>query len=261
MRIRCILFLSIFIQGLHSQEYDLNESMLQVDARDLALGSLVCDYDPPTEKTIELTYLMPFQLKELAIRKLVFQTAMMGLHWSVGWNQSGYMDWMENTFQLHVGKELSDRLYLGVSCNLLSNENATDDRAIALFAEINSHYALSRQLSIGFHLVNPIGMQIRFGSEKIPLSSTAYLGTRYAPTKNCLLFSELAFTLNAKISAKLGMEYFLDKAFVLRMGCQLAPTMPAWGIGGTLKRFEYSWGGNLHPILGISNGLSLKYGW
>jgi len=261
VRIRCILFLSMFIQGLHSNEYNLNESTLHVNARDLALGSLVCEYEPLTEKTIELTHLMPFQLKELAIRKLVLHAATLGVHWSLGWNQSGNIDWMENTFQLHVGKELSDRLYFGVNCNLLSNENAVEEWAASVFTEFSCHYALSKQLSMGFHLMNPIGMRIRFGSEKIPLSSVAYLGTRYSPTKNCRIYSELSCPLNEQIGMKIGMEYFLDKAFILRMGSRLAPTMPAWGIGGTIKQFEYSWGGNLHPILGISNGFTLKYSW
>lgn len=261
MKIRCILLFSMFIQLLHSNEYNLNERTMHVNARDLALGSIVCEYECPTTKIFELTYLMPFQLKDLSIRKLAVQAESFSLNWSAGWIQSGNMDWMENTVMFHVGKALNDRLYLGINCNIHSNENTTDDGAVALLTELSSHFALSQQLSIGFHLMNPFGMHIQFGREKVTLTSAAFLGTRFSPTKTCSIYGELACPLSGQYSAKAGMEYFLDKAFVIRMGCQSAPTMPSWGIGGSIKQIQYSWGGNLHPILGISNGFTLSYCW
>jgi hypothetical protein len=59
----------------------------------------------------------------------------------------------------------------------------------------------------------------------------------------------------------MGVEYVLSDAFVLRTGFSTNPLMPSWGIGGKLKKFGYSWAGNLHPILGFSNGFSLRYIW
>lgn len=255
----CFLIFFFFIQGLFADEYVLNESALHTDARDLSLGGLVCTFEPMSDNKLEITYLMPFNLKDLSMRKLDFYKKAFGLDWSAGWYQSGNADWMENNLRLHVGKNLNENFYLGVEANVLWLDNAADGMSSACFAELDCHYMLSEKLTIGLALMNPGGVRIRSGNDRIPLSSAAFLGTRYSPAKKCLLFCEVTTRLNQPLTGRMGLEYVLNDALTLRTGLSTTPMMPCWGIGGTLNRFRYSWGGNLHPILGMSNGFTLSF--
>jgi len=250
-----------FIPVLLADEYVLNESAMYVDARDLALGGLVCSYEPSVKNKLGLTYLMPFQLKELSIRKLDFQKQFVGLDWLFGWSQSGNADMMENTLSMHAGKLLNKKVYLGVEVSALLLDNALDEQVYTCFATLDCTYELSEKVGIGLKLMNPSGSRLRMGMNSIPLSSAAFLGSRYAPTHQCWVFFEVAARLNVSMVGRIGLEYELSEALVLRTGLQTMPTMPSWGIGGTVSRFRYSWGGNLHPILGISNGFTLNYSW
>ncbi len=257
----CYLFLFCFIQGLYADEYALNATALNVDARDFSLGGLVGTFEPFSDNDLEITYLMPYQLKELSNRKLVFQKKGWGLEWKLGWYQSGNADWMENNLSLHLGKNLSDYLYLGVEVNALLVDNAVDAQTSVLFAELECRYSLSDKAIIGLTLMNPGGVRMRSGNDRIPLSSTAILGACYSPAKKCQLYCEIEVRLFNPIRERLGFEYVLNDCFILRTGISSGPLMPSWGIGGKLHRFSYSWGGNLHPILGVSNGFTLHYNW
>lgn len=255
-----LLFCSI-IQGLCAEEYVLNASALHVDAREFSMGGLVGRLEPFSDNDLEITYLMPYLLKELSVRKLEFNKKVFDLEWSLGWCQSGNSDWMENSLSMHSGKELSENIYLGVEINLLLLDNAVDAPTSVCFAELDCNYSLNDKTTIGLTLINPGGARIKSINDWLPLSSSSYLGVRYSPAKKCLLYGELEVRLNNPIRERLGIEYLLNEFLILRTGFSTEPLMPSWGIGGRLKRFQYSWGGNLHPILGISNGFTLNYAW
>jgi len=257
----CLLAFFSFIQGLYADEYVLNESALHVDAREFAMGGFVCTFGSFSDNKLELTYLMPFQLKELSVRKLEFNKKILGLDWTLGWYQSGNADWMENNLSLHMGRNLSEYLYLGVEVNALVLDNAVDGPISVCFAELDCHYLLTEKVSIGLTLMNPSGVRIKSGNDRIPLSSTAFLGVRYSPARKCQLYSEIEARLYNPIRGRMGLEYVLNDFLLLRTGFSTMPLMPSWGIGGKLNRLSYSWGGNLHPILGISNGFTLNYCW
>ena len=257
----CLLVFLSFIQGLYADEYALNESALHVDARDFAMGGLVCTFGPFSDNKLEITYLMPFQLKELSVRKLEFSKKTLGLDWSLGWYQSGNADWMENNFSMHLSKNLSEHLYLGVEVNALVLDNALEGPNSVCFAELDCHYLLSEKVSIGLTLMNPSGVRIKSGNDWVPLSSAAFLGARYSPARKCLLYSEIEVRLYNPIRERMGLEYVLNDFLILRTGFSTGPLMPSWGIGGSVNRLTYSWGGSTHPILGISNGFTLNYSW
>jgi hypothetical protein len=255
-----LVFLSI-IQGLYAEEYVLNASALHVDAREFSMGGLVGTFEPFSDNDLEITYLMPYLLKELSVRKLEFNKTLFDLEWTLGWCQSGNADWMENVLSMHLGKKLSEYVHLGVEVNLLAIDNAVDEPTSVCFAELDCHYSLNDKTTIGLTLINPGGTRIKSINDWIPLSSSIYLGACLSPAKKCQLYGEFEVRLNNPIRLCMGIEYLLNDFLILRTGFSTGPLMPSWGIGGRLKRFHYSWGGNLHPILGISNGFTLNYNW
>ena len=260
MKNALILLFVCFIQHMHANEYALNESALHTDARDLSLGGLICDYQSVENNELALTCLIPFQLKDLSVRKVAYAKKAFALEWQLDWYQSGNVDWMENNVGLHVGKNLNEQLYLGVSASLLKVENA-EESVTTCFAELDGHYRLSEKIMVGIRMINPVGARIYYAGVTIPLSSSAHLGAQLSPTSKSRIFIELHGQLHQPLRGRTGLEYALYDSFILRTGLSTNPLMPSWGIGGTINRFKYSWGGNLHPILGFSNGFTLTYCW
>ena len=261
MKKNLIPILLCFIQGVYAEEYQLNESALHVDARDFALGGLICSFESGSKQMLECTYMIPYQLKELSIRKLVFYKKVVGLDGALEWYQNGNSDWMENGLGLHLGKPLSKQFYLGIEVNVLFIDERIGNYSAACFAQVDCHYLLSEKVSIGLNIMNPSGAQIVSGPKRIPLSCTATMAAKYAPIKSCHAYGEVGMSINRTASVRMGVEYVLNEALLLRTGFSTSPIMPSWGIGGSLNHFSYSWGGNLHPILGMSNGFTLNYNW
>jgi len=255
----CFLLTLFCVQGIYADEYELNEFSLHADASKFALGGLVCNYEPLMTDKLGITCLVPFQLKELSTRKLSLIKNALGLSWSVDWYQSGDADWMENNLGLHIEKKIGEHLWLGVQGWFLIVDTYNVNSRSTCFAELDCRYILSDRFRIAFLLMNPGGARITSEIGKIPLSSTAHLGMRYSPANKCRLFCEMAVPLKHTVRGQLGMEYSINDAFILRIGLSSRPLMPTWGLGGKVNRFQYSWGGSLHPVLGISNGFTLDY--
>lgn len=256
-----LILLLCHLQCLSAVEYYLNEAALHVNARDLSLGGLVCDLEANPTDNLECTYLMPYQLKELSVRKLCVSLKRLGLEWTVGWVQSGNMDWMENTMRLHIGKKLNQHLQVGAEFDVLLQADATENKAAAYFAQVDCRYELSSFLAFGLTIINPSGAPIRAENVEVPLGSAAFLATRIAPAKGCSIYAEVGVWLNQRAQERIGLEWSLSDTFILRTGVSTKPVMPSWGLGGKLRRLHYSWGGNIHPILGMSNGFTLNYNW
>lgn len=261
MKNALIIIFICFIQRIYASEYVVNECALHTDARDLSLGGLLCDYESAESNEITLTCLIPFQLKDLSVRKVEYSKNAFALEWQLNWYQSGNSDWMENNIGLHVGKKLSDQLYIGVSTNLLLVENAEAGLASSCFAELDGRFSISENLMVGIRMINPVGARIKYADAYIPLSSSAHLGAQLSPTLKSRIFIDMTGQLHQPIRGRTGLEYALYESIILRTGLSTNPLIPSWGIGGTINRFHYSWGGNLHPILGFSNGFTLTYHW
>lgn len=261
MRISCIILSICLIQCAYANEHVLNEAALHTNARGFALGGLLCDYEPSTTTEMELTYLIPFQLNELSIRKVAFSKNIFALGWKFNWYQSGNSDWMENNLRLHVGKKLSEALYLGVDVCLLLLDNVEEGAVSTCFAELDGQYRLSEKVGMSFLITNPSSAYFKSAGELIPLSISAHFGVQYTPVSKSRIYLEMAGQLRQAAQGHLGVEYKLLDAFILRTGFSTSPWMPSWGIGGAVSQFHYSWGGNLHPILGFSNGFTLTYRW
>lgn len=256
-----LLLLLCHLQSLSAVEYFLDEAALHVNARDLSLGGLVCDLEANPSDNLECSYLMPYQLKELSVRKLSVLLKRLRLEWTFGWMQSGNMDWMENTMRLHIGKKLNEQLQVGVEFDVLLQADGAENKAAACFAQVDCRYELASSIAFGLTIINPSGAPIRTENVEVPLGSAAFLATRIVPAKGCSIYAEVGVWLNQRAKERIGFEWNLSDTFTIRTGVSTKPVMPSWGIGGKLRRLRYSWGGNIHPILGMSNGFTFNFNW
>lgn len=256
-----IIIAILSIQYVNALEYDINGTALQRNARDMALGGMVCTLEDEPYRSLECTYLMPFMLKELSIRSIRFHTEGLGLGWTIGGTQSGNTDWMESIGRIHLDKRLSDILHIGAEFDFLWQQDVTGQNAWALFPQVDCWYVLTEKYAIGATLLNPAGASINTALGKVPMCIAAFLAGRCKPVANCSIFGEIGGWTNQRIMGHMGMEYVLNESFILRTGFSSNPLIPSWGIGGKVKKFQYSLCGNIHPLLGLSNGFSLQYIW
>ncbi|HET9570462.1 MAG TPA: hypothetical protein VFP20_03520 [Bacteroidales bacterium] len=257
-----LYFILVFIfQNSYGVEYKLNESALHSDARDFSLGSLICDYEIEKNQEVNFTCFVPFQLYELSVRKMDVHKDALRLNWGFEWYQSGNDALMENNVNLHVGKTLSDRFYLGVNVSLLYMDRVNESVAATCFAELDGQYRLNEKWILGIRIINPVGAKIKSAEANTSLNGSAHIGAEYTPNSKCRIYAELDGQLHQDLIERMGLELVLVNPFIIRMGFSTKPLMPSWGIGGSIRHFYYSWGENFHPILGLSNGFTLTYRW
>lgn len=258
---RILLLVILNMQVAMATEYPIDERAMDADARDMALGGLVCTLDDEPDRSMGFTCLMPLMLKELSIRGFRFHTERNGLGLAIGATQSGNEDWMESMGRIHMDKRLNKQLHIGVEVDMLLQQDALDQKAWTVFPQVECRYDMTQKISFGATWINPVGAWMNTSVGKVPLNIAAFLGTRCKPVANCLIYGEIGGWTNQWIRGRMGLEYALSESFLLRTGFSTGPLLPSWGIGGKIKKIHYSLSGNIHPILGLSNGFSLQYSW
>jgi hypothetical protein len=255
-----IVFLFI-LQPLLAGEYDLNEASMHTDARDMALGGLICNYDAPYGKKLSLNCLLPFQMKELSTRKLSYSQEAFGMDWGTSLTQNGDAVWTENMVSLKASRKLNKILSLGVQVFFLDLQILTEKAGSAFFAEVDCQYHLSEKTQLSLLVINPSGTRIKKEGILVPLSTSGHAGIQYYPLKKGFVCGEIDLRLHQKPCFRFGLEYSLGENLDIRTGLSTSPLRPSWGIGCSWHRWRYAYGGNLHPILGISSGVTLDYSW
>lgn len=112
---------------------------------------------------------------------------------------------------------------------------------------------LPGSLLVGGRTGNLLG--VRIGHERVPRSLTA--GISSVPLEGVLLSAEIEGDTRSAVTVRCGIEVRPVPFFTLRAGTAWDPSR--WAIGGTIStRFsEFSYGGDLHPVLGWTHCIEL----
>lgn len=93
--------------------------------------------------------------------------------------------------------------------------------------------------------------------EYIPITMKA--GISYHPFEKLILTLETEKQLQYKPSYRSGLEYAIIEKFKVRAGCSLHPFINYFGAGFKDKRISFDYALSRHPVLGISQQLSITY--
>ena len=174
-------------------------------------------------------------------------------------NYFGYAAYNEQKIGLAYGKQLGEKLALGVQLNYFRSYIGADyGSAQAVSFEIGIYSKLTQNIELGAHIFNPIGMEIGQNNlEAIPIAFQ--FGLLYHVDKNLILLTEVEKILQQKESYKFGLEYTITKHFRARTGLATAPTLFTFGFGLQMKNLLLDIGLGFHQTLGFTPKISLQF--
>lgn len=229
------------------------------DASKISTGGNNIVYDPKLYSRIELDYILPYQLKELSVRKLSASLPFEGTYLIADIKQSGDESLMETIFSFGAGRMLSEKILLKVEGMIYNLGSANGEKGISVLANILFIFQPTEKIILGSCVFNPTGSTIKNKTRDYHIIQAFYTGCTYLPTKNVRLIFESEKTVKERFIMHAGLDYCILQNFSIRIGLSDSPAMPSWGIGARLKKVSISYGGNYHPILGISSGFSVEY--
>jgi len=172
-------------------------------------------------------------------------------------NYFGFEQYNETKVGLAYGRKLMDKLSIGVQFDVL-NTRIPEYGSQNLFTfEVGLQSELSKQLTLGFHLFNPVKLEI---AEEEYLPTIIQAGVTYTPSKKVLVNLELEKDIDFPFTVKLGIEYEMVESFYLRIGASTDPTLLSFGLGYQLKdQLRLDFASSYHQELGFTPAISLGY--
>ena len=139
----------------------------------------------------------------------------------------------------------------------MSTQIAENGSKNFLTFEVGLQSELIENLLIGFHLYNPVQLEI-IEDEYLP--SIIRAGATYTASKKLLLHVELEKDFDFPFIFKSGVEYALVDDFWLRVGVQTNPTALSFGLGYQMKNgFRFDMASNYHQDLGFSPSIGVGF--
>jgi len=116
----------------------------------------------------------------------------------------------------------------------------------------------SRQLSVGFHCVNPVPVKLnRSSGESLP--TLLQLGLSYNFTEGLMVLVEVEKDPVNKACARIGAEYRFAGILSARAGLATGPFRFSMGAGIVIKRFSLDFASEYNQALGFSPAVSIQY--
>jgi len=197
-----------------------------------------------------------FGIKELSTHTAVFAIPVNGGVFGLNVAYTGFELYNESKIGLAFAKKLSDNFNVGIQVDYLGAYIEEGNNTHNNFTfEIGAQKRLMRELTLGAHIFNPIGVKLN-EDENIP--SIFKLGLRYDANDKVAVFTEgeLESEQNAKL--KLGLEYKIIKQLQLRAGFSTNPAKNTFGLGYTLNNIQLDVAVKRHQLLGYSPQFSVS---
>jgi hypothetical protein len=200
-----------------------------------------------------------FLVNELSSKSAAFILPTQSGVFGVDMNYFGYDKYNETKVGLAYGKSFGDKISAGLQFDYLNTHIADNygDKKNVTF-EIGILSKLSKSLSIGAHVFNPIRVKLAdYNDERI--ATIIKLGLMYNFSDKVIVIAETEKNINYKPVFKAGIEYHIIKEVYLRTGISTNPTLNTFGIGIELKRIKIDFASSIHQVFGYSPQISIVY--
>ena len=172
-------------------------------------------------------------------------------------NYFGFREYNEQKIGLLYARKLFDQLYLGAQVGFFNTRIPEYGSKGLLTFDLGLLAPLSRQLSFGLHLLNPIRQEIREGED---LPTVLRFGLEYQPAEKIHLLAEVEKDIQYKARVHAGLEYQLIEILFLRLGVATEPVSMSFGIGLALAGgLSIDVASSYHQVLGFTPGIGLSY--
>jgi len=174
--------------------------------------------------------------------------------------QTGIPGYHENRFGLAFAKKLGPRLSSGLQFSYYMMdfpENGTT-RGTFLF-EIGARYEFSGKQTLGLHLFNPFGADVRSNLNYHMLPAAFKIGAGFPLGDMLKIYLAASGNLNGNYKLHGGFEFQPHEHFSLRGGLSGKPVNYAAGIGYRWNFLQTDLAVSHHALLGYSPSISLTF--
>jgi hypothetical protein len=200
-----------------------------------------------------------FLVNELSSKSAAFILPTQSGVFGVDMNYFGYDKYNETKVGLAYGKAFGEKISAGIKFDYLNThiaDNYGDKRNVTF--EIGVLSKLSKSLSIGAHVFNPIRVKVaEYNDERI--ATIIKLGLMYNFSDKVIVIAETEKNINYKPVFKAGIEYHIIKEIYLRTGISTNPTLNTFGIGIELKKIKIDFASSINQVFGYSPQISIVY--
>jgi len=253
-RIKHLVLILFFIKTTTALAYDWSS-----ESKNIALGNLGIIYNLKSENLIAINYIKPYGLSELAIKSISLSIKKSDIDCNITFSNNGDEIIYQNILAINAGRQLSEKLYLKATAVGLIENNILNKTRFILYPEISCHYLLSEKAEIGTRIVNPTGFMSKKNESLEDNSMSFYIGLKITPAKNLGLYYELEKNNSTDTKIKTGTSYLILNTLNLMAGISCTPFNYHFGSEIKLKKSLIVYSFTIHPVLGKTSSLSIKY--
>ncbi|HPF52392.1 MAG TPA: hypothetical protein PK335_12495 [Draconibacterium sp.] len=174
--------------------------------------------------------------------------------------QFGKATFKESKIGLAYSKQLSEKLSAGIQMDYFLNRFPENEKAFGFTTfELGVTYQLTDEFTLGAHVFNPVenGITTYYGKEKMPL--ILRIGGHYEFSERAILSTEYYINSNEKDQVRTGLEFYILKNLVARMGVSGTPVKYTAGLGYHFGKISTDLAFSYHGDLGFSPCVSIQF--
>ncbi|MCX6283903.1 MAG: hypothetical protein NTW31_06700 [Bacteroidetes bacterium] len=200
-----------------------------------------------------------FLVKELSYKAMVFSACLKPGAFSFLFQHFGTGKYSEMKTAVAYARKFGKRFSAGIQLTyyrFLIGDGYGSKSLIN--CEAGLQFRPSKQLSLGFHIINPVPVKINtFSGES--LASLFQLGISYNFTESLMVSAEVEKDPLSSVCARLGAECRFAGILSARAGVATGPFRLSIGAGILIKRFSLDFASEYSQVLGFSPAVSLQY--
>lgn len=172
-------------------------------------------------------------------------------------NYYGFEQYNEQKVGLTYSRKLFDQLYLGAQVGLFNLRIPEYGNRTLVTADLGLLAPLSRYISFGMHLIQPMRVEVVDGEE---LPTVLRFGLDYRPSEKIHLLAEVEKDIQKTARIHTGLEYQIIEPLFLRLGVATEPASVSFGIGYVLTGgLAIDVAAGYHHILGFTPAVGVVY--
>lgn len=245
-----LLFENAFSHGL-TQSIVADRSVLSASANPAATGNM-------RQWFIQLGATQPYFLKNIFAGN--FQAGFRlapGHTMSIGAYYSGNTIYQESQLNASYSIRLEKNTYLGLRVHGVSVSAPEAERIYSGTFSLGFLTAISKQLSLGASLFNPIGL---FRENKNnDLANSIHVGLAYQPADYLTFYLQGNLENEHPFNIGGGLSYTINKKINLYLSAKTNPALFGLGFGLLLNKSRFDFSATQHLQLGLSPAVSFLY--
>ena len=210
--------------------------------------------------TAGVFYESRFLVDELSLAAGTFVSPFAGGTAGLSFYQFGKGAFKESKFGLVYSKQLSKRLAAGVQMDYFLNRFPENEKAFGFATfELGVTWLLTNELTLGVHAFNPVenGIKTYSGKEEMPF--ILRIGGHYEFADRVLIAAEYYLNSSQNDQVRTGLEFYILKNLVARMGVSGTPLKYTAGLGYSFGKISTDFAFSYHGNLGFSPSVSLYF--